>query len=75
MTDCGLGVGMRTVHRPRHDLPSREERMTTKWPYVYFVAWKPLRKMIILVFVFCCFGSVFGNIWPQDPFNWVRLEK
>ena len=39
------------------------------------VAVKPLGKMIILVLVVCCFGPVFGQSWPQDPFKRVRLEK
>ena len=33
----------------------------------------PLGKMTILVLVFCCFGLVFGQSWPQDPFKRVRL--
>ncbi len=39
------------------------------------VAAKPLGKMISLVLVFCWFGSVFGQGWPQDPFKRIRLEE
>ncbi len=39
------------------------------------LAVKPLRKMIILVLVFCCFGSLFGQSWSQDPFERITLEK
>ena len=51
---------------------SRHDR--SSWA-LSLVAVKPLGKMIILVLVFCCFGSVFGQSWPQDPFKRVRLEK
>ena len=36
---------------------------------------KPLGEMIMLVLVFWCFGLVFGQSWPQDPFKRVRLDK
>jgi hypothetical protein len=31
------------------------------------VAIKPLGRLIILVLVFCCVGSVFGQNWSQEP--------
>ena len=39
------------------------------------VAGKPLGKMVILVYFVCCFGQVFGQSWPQDPFERVRFEQ
>ncbi len=36
---------------------------------------KPLGKIIMSVFVVCCIGSVFGQGWPENPFNGVRLAR
>ena len=41
---------------------------------MFLVAAKPLEKMVILVFLFCCVGSVVGRSLPQDPVKRARLE-
>ncbi len=40
------------------------------------VAVKPLgTKTLILVLVFGCFGTLFGQSWPKDTFKRVTFEK